>query len=43
MTWFYLLKERYEVSGVIELFFNEIKTQFSISLGVLALIILWNV
>ena len=29
MTWLYLLKERSEVSGVIELFHNEIKTQFS--------------
>jgi len=26
MTWLYLLKERSEVSGVIELLFNEIKT-----------------
>ena len=31
MTWLYLLKERSKVSGVIELFHNEIKTQFSIS------------
>ena len=35
MTWLYLLKERSEVSSVIELFFNEIKTQFSTSLCVL--------
>ena len=35
MTWLYLLKERDEVSDVIKLFFNEIKTQFSTSLSVL--------
>ena len=35
MTWFYLLKERLEVSSVIESFFNEIKNQFSISIRVL--------
>ena len=29
MTWLYLLKEISEVSGVIELFHNEIKTQSS--------------
>ena len=29
MTWLYLLKERFEVFGVIELFHNEIKTQIS--------------
>ena len=29
MTWLYLLKERSEVSGVIELFYNDIKIQFS--------------
>ena len=28
MIWLYLLKERSEVSGVIELFHNEIKIQF---------------
>ena len=28
MTWLYLLKERSEVSGVIELFHNEIKLNF---------------
>jgi len=27
MTWLYLLKERSKVSGVIELFHNELKTQ----------------
>jgi len=31
----YLLKERSEVSSVIELFFNEIKNQFSTSIRVL--------
>ena len=35
MTWLYLLKERSEVSGVIELFHNEIKTQISTSIRVL--------
>ena len=35
MTWLYLLKERYEVSGVIKLFHYEIKTQFSTSICVL--------
>jgi len=36
MTWLYLLKERSEVSSVIELFFNEIKkNQFSVSFPVL--------
>jgi len=35
MTWLYLLKERSEVSGVIELFHNEIKTQYSTSIRVL--------
>ena len=35
MTWLYLLKERSEVSSVIEPFFNEIKNQFSISIHVL--------
>ena len=35
MTWLYLLKERSEVSGVIELFHNEIKIQFSTSICVL--------
>ena len=35
VCWLYLLKERYEVSGVIKLFFNEIKTQFSTSICVL--------
>ena len=35
MTWFYLLKERSEMSGVIESFFNEIKkNQFSTSIRV---------
>ena len=34
MTWLYLLKERSEVSDVIELFHNEIKTQFSTSIRV---------
>ena len=29
MTWLYLLKESSEVFSVIELFFNEIKNQFS--------------
>jgi len=28
MTWLYLLKERFEVSVIIELFFNEIKKLF---------------
>ena len=35
MTWLYLLKERSEVSNVIELFFNEIKNQFFTSVHVL--------
>ena len=35
MTLLYLLKERSEVSNVIELFFNEIKNQFSTSIHVL--------
>jgi len=35
MTWSYLRKERSEVSSVIELFFNEIKNQFSTSIRVL--------
>ena len=35
MTWLYLLKERSEVSSVIESFFNEIKNQFSTSIRVL--------
>ena len=35
MTWLSLLKERLEVSNVIELFFNEIKNQFSTSIRVL--------
>jgi len=35
MTWLYLLKERSEVSNVIELFFNEIKNQFFASICVL--------
>ncbi|XP_020258205.1 uncharacterized protein LOC109834580 [Asparagus officinalis] len=35
MTWLYLLKERSEVSHVIELFYNEIKTQFSTSVRIL--------
>jgi len=35
MTSLYLLKERSEVSGVIELFHNEIKTQFSTFIRVL--------
>ena len=35
MTWLYLLKERCEVSGVIELFHNEIKTQISTNSHVL--------
>jgi len=35
MTWLYLLKERSEVSSVIELFFDEIKNQFSTSIRVL--------
>ena len=35
MTWLYLLEERSEVSGVIELFHNEIKNQFSTSIRVL--------
>jgi len=30
MTWLYLLKERLEISIVIELFFNEIKNNFSL-------------
>ena len=34
MTWLYLLKERSEVSGVIELFHNELKTQISTSIRV---------
>jgi len=37
MTWLYLLKERLEVSSVIESFFNEIKNQFSTSIRVLQL------
>jgi len=35
MTWLYLLKERSEVSGVIEIFFNEIINQFSTSIRAL--------
>ena len=35
MTWFYLQKERSELSSVIESFFNEIKNQFSNSIRVL--------
>jgi len=35
MTCLYLLKERSEISGAIELFFNEIKTHFSTYLCVL--------
>jgi len=35
MTWFYLLNERSEVSGVIEFFFNKIKNQFSTSIRML--------
>jgi len=35
MTWLYLLKEKSEVSNVIELFFNEIKNQFSTLIRVL--------
>ena len=35
MTWLYLRKERSEVSSVIELFFNEIKNQFSASICIL--------
>ena len=35
MTWLYLLKERSKVSGVIELFHNELKTQSSTSICVL--------
>ena len=35
MTWLYLLKERSEVSSVIELFINEIKNQYSTSIRVL--------
>ena len=35
MTWLYLLKERSEISGVIEHFYNEIKTQFSTSIRML--------
>jgi len=34
MTSLYLLKERSEVSGVIELFHNELKTQISTSIRV---------
>ena len=34
MTWLYLLKERSEVSDVIELFHNEINTQFLTSIRV---------
>ena len=35
MTWLYLLKERSEVSSVIEFFFNKIKNQFSTSIRLL--------
>jgi len=35
MMWLYLLKERSEVSSVIESFFNEIKNQLSTSIRVL--------
>jgi len=35
MTWLYLLKERSEVSSVIESFFNGIKNQFSTFIRVL--------
>ena len=35
ITWLYLLTERSEVFGFIELFYNEIKTQFSTSIRVL--------
>ena len=35
ITRHYLLKEKSEVSSVIELFFNEIKTQFFTSIRVL--------
>jgi len=35
MTWLYLLQERPKVYGVIELFFNEIKNQFSTYICVL--------
>jgi len=35
LTWLYLLKEGSKVFSVIELFHNEIKTQFSTSIRVL--------
>jgi len=35
MTWLFLLKERSEVSSIIESFFNEIKNQFSSSIRIL--------
>ena len=42
MTWLYLLKERSEVSSVIESFFNEIKNQFSTSIRVLRIAMSWS-
>jgi len=41
--WLYLLKERTQVPTVIKDFINEIKTQFSTTIHVLALIILSSI